>query len=86
MSPSGSRSTQGSAEIVAAGVASGALGGFLSGSGSTIACLTADPEAAPAIAEAMLSACGDALPPAIHLASVDNTGVSWTHTPSNAAP
>lgn len=72
--------------IVAAGEAAGALGGFLSGSGSTIACLTADPETGPAIAQAMLAACDDSLQPDIHLATVDNAGVSWTHTPSAAQP
>jgi homoserine kinase len=71
-------------QIVAAGESAGALGGFLSGSGSTIACLTADPERAASIAQAMAAACADPLPPAIHLASVDNTGVSWTTTPAIA--
>jgi homoserine kinase len=41
-------------EVIAAGVEAGALGGFLSGSGSTIACLTLARE--EAIAEAMLAA------------------------------
>jgi homoserine kinase len=71
--------------IVAAGEEAGALGGFLSGSGSTIACLTADPDAAPAIGQAMLAAaCDDPLPPAIHLAAVDNTGVSWSQPSADA--
>lgn len=43
-------------KVVAAGRAAGALGGFLSGSGSTVACLTlAEPEA---VAGAMLAASG----------------------------
>jgi homoserine kinase len=71
--------------IVAAGEEAGALGGFLSGSGSTIACITADPDAAPAIASAMQAACDDSPSPAIHLAAVDNTGVSWSHAPATAS-
>lgn len=43
-------------KVVAAGRAAGALGGFLSGSGSTVACLTL--EAPAAVAEAMLEASG----------------------------
>ena len=43
-------------KVLAAGQAAGALGGFLSGSGSTVACLTlADPKA---VAEAMLNTAG----------------------------
>jgi homoserine kinase len=41
-------------EVIAAGVAAGALGGFLSGSGSTILCLTLD--APERVAAAMLAA------------------------------
>jgi homoserine kinase len=41
-------------EVIAAGVEAGALGGFLSGSGSTIACLTVARE--QEVAEAMLAA------------------------------
>lgn len=42
-------------EIIGAGTAAGAVGGFLSGSGSTIACLTYEDNAA-AIAAAMRDA------------------------------
>lgn len=43
-------------EVLAAGRAAGALGGFLSGSGSTICCLTL--ESPEAVADAMRGACG----------------------------
>jgi homoserine kinase len=43
-------------QVIAAGEQAGALGGFLSGSGSTICCVTL--ENAEAVAAAMLSACG----------------------------
>ena len=43
-------------DVLAAGRAAGALGGFLSGSGSTICCLTL--ESADAVADAMRGACG----------------------------
>lgn len=72
--------------IVAAGVEAGALGGFLSGSGSTIACITTDPGAAEGIASAMQTASQDFPPASIHLAAVDNTGVSWSHAPATTAP
>ena len=43
-------------DVLAAGRAAGALGGFLSGSGSTICCLTL--ECPDAVADAMRGACG----------------------------
>lgn len=45
-------------KVIGAGESAGALGGFLSGSGSTICCVTL--ENAEAVAAAMLSACGNA--------------------------
>ena len=42
--------------VVAAGEAAGALGGFLSGSGSTVCCLTLENQ--EAVGAAMLAACG----------------------------
>ena len=59
-------------KVIAAGESVGALGGFLSGSGSTICCLTLEnPEA---VAAAMQEACG--LPGARTLiTSADNIGV-----------
>jgi homoserine kinase len=44
-------------KVIAAGEAEGALGGFLSGSGSTICCVTLTN--GEAVATAMQSACGD---------------------------
>lgn len=44
-------------KVIAAGERAGALGGFLSGSGSTICCVTL--ENAEAVAAAMLAACGN---------------------------
>lgn len=44
--------------VIAAGEAAGALGGFLSGSGSTICCVTDDWPQAEAIGAAMLAASG----------------------------
>jgi len=41
-------------KVIRAGERAGAIGGWLSGSGSTIICLAATPETAPAIAKAML--------------------------------
>ncbi len=43
-------------DVLAAGRAAGALGGFLSGSGSTVCCLTL--ESPDAVADAMRGACG----------------------------
>lgn len=58
--------------VIAAGEKAGALGGFLSGSGSTICCLTLqEPEA---VAEAMLSAAGQTA--RTILTGADNTGAS----------
>jgi homoserine kinase len=71
--------------IIAAGVEAGALGGFLSGSGSTIACLTTEAAAAGDIAAAMQTASGDQPPASIHVATVDNTGVSWSLAPATPA-
>jgi homoserine kinase len=60
-------------KVIAAGESAGALGGFLSGSGSTICCLTlANPEA---VGEAMLDASGQAGARMV-IASADNTGAS----------
>ena len=42
--------------VLAAGTGAGALGGFLSGSGSTMSCVTLDPERTDAIGAAMLAA------------------------------
>lgn len=59
--------------VVAAGEAAGALGGFLSGSGSTVCCLTL--ENPGAVAAAMLAACG--LPGArVLVTTADETGMS----------
>lgn len=58
-------------EVIAAGVKAGALGGWLSGSGSTIACATlGSPEK---VAAAMLSACSLSHASAV-TARADNTG------------
>lgn len=62
-------------EVVAAGKKAGALGGWLSGSGSTIACATLG--APEKVAAAMLSASGLQHATAIS-ARVDNTGVRIT--------
>ena len=57
--------------VIAAGESAGALGGFLSGSGSTICCLAlANPEA---VGQAMLDACGRAGARLV-IASADNAG------------
>lgn len=76
-------------EVIRAGTAAGALGGWLSGSGSTIACLTHRAEAAAAIAEAMTAAhdrCRPAeeAPARIEIVPADNTGV--TVAPDSPAP
>jgi homoserine kinase len=47
-------------QVIAAGESAGALGGFLSGSGSTICCETEDAAKAEAIGAAMLAASGNA--------------------------
>jgi homoserine kinase len=58
-------------EVVRAGQKAGALGGFLSGSGSAIACLTVqDPRA---VADAMQSAAGKAKGE-ISIVQADNAG------------
>jgi len=60
-------------QVIAAGESAGALGGFLSGSGSTICCLTlANPEA---VGQAMLDASGQAGARMV-IASADNAGAS----------
>ena len=70
-------------EVIRAGTDVGALGGWLSGSGSTMACLTDQPELAPGIAAAMAGAhvasqSGGEAPAAIEVVAPDNTGVTWT--------
>ena len=63
-------------KVISAGMAAGALGGWLSGSGSTIACLTlGDPER---VAAAMLSASGLQHATAFS-ARADNAGVRVTN-------
>jgi len=59
--------------VIAAGEKAGALGGFLSGSGSTIACVTDDEAKAAAIGDAMLAAsnCPGAQ---VVIAAADNGG------------
>jgi homoserine kinase len=65
--------------IVAAGEAAGALGGFLSGSGSTVACVAGDAETAGNVAAAMRDACvDDAAPPETRIVGAENEGVTWT--------
>jgi homoserine kinase len=59
-------------DVLAAGRAAGALGGFLSGSGSTIACLTLrDPEK---VGAAMLQAAGGSGKARLILTQADNRG------------
>ncbi len=58
--------------VIDAGVKAGAVGGWLSGSGSTIACLSLGKGAQ--VAEAMLAACGNAGAKTI-VTLADNTGV-----------
>lgn len=60
-------------EMIEAGVNAGALGGFLSGSGSTVCCLALD-DAAPAAAAAMLNAWRGTAPAAVHIVTADNEG------------
>jgi len=62
--------------VIAAGKEAGALGGFLSGSGSTIACLTVKraKKVAQAMSEAMQQARPDAAPPRIEIVTADNRG------------
>lgn len=58
--------------VIAAGVGAGALGGYLSGAGSSIACVTiADPVA---VATAMLEAC-DTVDAEVRVLSASNSGV-----------
>ena len=59
-------------KVIAAGESAGALGGYLSGSGSTICCVTLD--RAEAVAAAMLAASGNAGARTIVVAA-DNRGV-----------
>lgn len=61
------------AEVIKAGRAAGALGGWLSGSGSTIACLATESEDADAIASAMQGACP--VPASTRIVAPDNEGV-----------
>ncbi|MBV9489738.1 MAG: homoserine kinase [Verrucomicrobia bacterium] len=61
-------------DVIAAGTAAGALGGFLSGSGSTIACMTLHQE--QEVARAMLAAVpGQAA--VTRVICVDNAGAKW---------
>ena len=61
--------------IIAAGENAGALGGFLSGSGSTVCCVTlADPEA---VAAAMLSAWPGPPEALVRITEADNDGLSF---------
>jgi homoserine kinase len=61
--------------VIAAGEAAGALGGFLSGSGSTICCVTLENPAA--VAAAMLEAAGEAAAQTL-VTQADNVGVTST--------
>jgi homoserine kinase len=59
--------------VIHAGRAAGALGGWLSGSGSTVACLVlGDAAEAEKVAHAMEAACG--IPAKIRIARADNEG------------
>ncbi len=62
-------------EIIESGVNAGALGGFLSGSGSTICCL-ALADQAPAVASAMRATWKGEAAAAIHIVTADNNGAS----------
>ena len=62
-------------DVIAAGVGAGALGGFLSGSGSTIACLTLARE--QEVAEAMRAATPDGAA-LTRTVGVDNAGAKLT--------
>ena len=62
-------------DVTAAGEAAGALGGFLSGSGSTICCVTLDH--AEAVADAMRAACPT--PARTVITHADNTGTLRLH-------
>lgn len=67
-------------EVIGAGTAAGALGGWLSGSGSTMACLTDKAAAADAIGDAMAAAHERCRPPGeapanLEIVAADNTGV-----------
>ena len=60
-------------EVIEAGVNAGAIGGFLSGSGSTICCLAFE-DAAEATAAAMQQAWQGATAAAVTIVTADNTG------------
>ncbi len=64
----------GLSEIIQAGEAAGALGGFLSGSGSTVCCLSLKADTAD-IAAAMTQACPDEAPPKTAVLRADNAGI-----------
>lgn len=69
-------------DVIRAGTEAGALGGWLSGSGSTIACMTDKPELAPAIADAIATAHenhrpANEPPAGIEITGPDNAGVNW---------
>ena len=60
-------------EIIEAGVNAGAIGGFLSGSGSTV-CSLALADAAPAVADAMLRSWHGTAPAITRIVTADNEG------------
>ena len=68
-------------DIIAAGEQAGALGGFLSGSGSTVCCVTLAHEAA--VAAAMLSAWPGPAPALVRIVTADNEG--YTTIPAAGA-
>ncbi|MEO8352319.1 MAG: homoserine kinase [Chthoniobacteraceae bacterium] len=68
-------------EVIAAGVAAGALGGYLSGSGSTICCLTLE-DPAP-IAAAMFAAAENPGAQTV-ITSADNAGTMTVESPAAA--
>jgi homoserine kinase len=60
--------------IIEDGVNAGAIGGFLSGSGSTVCCLALE-DSAPAVASAMLAAWHGPAPAEIRTVTADNDGL-----------
>jgi len=63
--------------ILAAGVKAGAVGGWLSGSGSTLMCLALDQAEAEAVAKAMQRKMPNA---AVHVLKPDNAGLKVSVT------
>lgn len=61
-------------EMIEAGVNAGALGGFLSGSGSTVCCPALGETAAAATGAAMLQAWRGPAPASVHIVTADNQG------------